>query len=214
MDNQIRFFIANPYTSFDIAHVPWDAYSWFRRGVSKLRKSSLRSSSTTADSSSTANIHTRGSSNKLQEEEEKFYGITEQLIEFIKSFSLETFRNFSLPDAEGSSCDGRNSGNVRKDLSDWQETHAMLVLSRVKELAQLRFQLCPRYLKERQFWRIYFSLVRSYVAEYELHAVRLAKLKEIRMGNETVSSGSAYEVEMSEAKFMRPAGSASTMEEN
>lgn len=49
---------------------------------------------------------------------------------------------------------------------------------------------------------------------YELHAVRLAKLKEIRMGNETVSSGSAYEVEMSEAKFMRPAGSASTMEEN
>lgn len=51
-------------------------------------------------------------------------------------------------------------------------------------------------------------------SRYELHAVRLAKLKEIRMGNETVSSGSAYEVEMSEAKFMRPAGSASTMEEN
>ncbi|KAL0461021.1 UNVERIFIED_CONTAM: hypothetical protein Slati_0729300 [Sesamum latifolium] len=195
-----------------------DAYSWFRRGVSKLRKSSSPSSSTTAsaDSSSTSNSHTRSSKNKFlqEEEEEKFYGITEQLIEFIKSFSLETFRNFSLPDAEGSSCDGGNSGNVRKDLSDWQETHAMLVLSRVKELAQLRFQLCPRYLKERQFWRIYFSLVRSYVAEYELHAVRLAKLKEIRMGNETVSSGSAYEVEMSEAKFMRPAESASTMEEN
>ncbi|KAL0287346.1 UNVERIFIED_CONTAM: hypothetical protein Sangu_2698700 [Sesamum angustifolium] len=194
-----------------------DAYSWFRRGVSKLRKSSLPSSSTTtpADSSSTANSHSRSSKIKLQEEEEeKFYGITEQLIEFIKSFSLETFRNFSLPDAEGSSCDGGNSGNVRKDLSDWQETHAMLVLSRVKELAQLRFQLCPRYLKERQFWRIYFSLVRSYVAEYELHAVRLAKLKEIRMENETVSSGSAYEVEMSEAKFMRPAESASNTEEN
>ncbi|KAK4441512.1 hypothetical protein Salat_0486100 [Sesamum alatum] len=195
-----------------------DAYSWFRRGVSKLRRITLPSSSSTAASasadSSTANSH-RTSGNKLQEEEEeKFYGITEQLIEFIKSFSLETFRNFSLPDAEGSSCDGGNSGNVRKDLSDWQETHAMLVLSRVKELAKLRFQLCPRYLKERQFWRIYFSLVRSYVAEYELHAVRLAKLKEIRMGNETVSSGSAYEVEMSEAKFLRPAESASTVVEN
>lgn len=35
-------------------------------------------------------------------------------------------------DEEGSSCDGGNSANVRKDLSDWQETHAMLVLSRVK----------------------------------------------------------------------------------
>ncbi|KAL0286895.1 UNVERIFIED_CONTAM: hypothetical protein Scaly_2552600 [Sesamum calycinum] len=181
-----------------------DAYSWFRRGVSKLRKSSLPSSSTTApaDSSSTANSHTRSSKNKLQEEEEeKFYGITEQLIEFIKSFSLETFRNFSLPDAEGSSCDGGNSGNVRKDLSDWQETHAMLVLSRVK--------FDDRIGKERDSFE-----VGGWDGGYELHAVRLAKLKEIRMENETVSSGSAYEVEMSEAKFMRPAESASNTEEN
>ncbi|KAK9006880.1 hypothetical protein V6N11_019211 [Hibiscus sabdariffa] len=45
-----------------------------------------------------------------------------------------------------------NFSNVRKDLSDWQERHAVLVLSKVKELSQLRFKLCPRHLKEENFW--------------------------------------------------------------
>ncbi|KAL7151748.1 hypothetical protein ABFS83_04G052300 [Erythranthe nasuta] len=175
-----------------------DAYSWLRRNISKLKRTSLPS--TTAAASDSA---AKGSKIKTKEEEdEQLYGVTEQLAEFIKSFSLETFTNFSLIDEERSSVDGDDSGNLSKDLSDWQEKHAMLVLSRIKELAQLRFRLCPRYLKEREFWRIYFSLVRSYVIEYELRAVRLAKLEQMRMGNETVSNNSsACEVEMSEAKF-------------
>ncbi|KAK6143999.1 hypothetical protein DH2020_020819 [Rehmannia glutinosa] len=188
------------------------AYSWLRRSVSKLKTTSLPSTTTTAAASAARN--SKGSKNKLQEEEEdKFYGITDQLIEFVKSFSLETFKDFSLPDEDESSCDGGDSGNLRRDLSDWQETHAMLALSRVKELAQLRFQLCPRYLKERQFWRIYFTLVRSYVAEYELRAVQLAKIKQIRMGNETVSNSSTCEVEMSEAKYMMSVESETSMEQ-
>lgn len=187
-----------------------DAFSWFRRSVSKLKKASLPTAATAAAS---ANART-SSKIKLQEEEEeeKIYGITEQLIEFVKSFSLDTFRNFVLPDEKGNGCDGGESGNVRVDLSEWQETHAMLILSRVKELAQLRFRLCPRYLKEREFWRIYFSLARSYVAQYELHAVRLAKLKEIRPGSETVTNSSACEVEMSEAKLTSSVDSTTSME--
>ncbi|KAA8550635.1 hypothetical protein F0562_002319 [Nyssa sinensis] len=61
---------------------------------------------------------------------------------------------------QGANCGGdtpTNSGNVGKDLSDWQERHAPLVLSEVKEMSQLRFRLCPRHLKERQFWRIYYA---------------------------------------------------------
>lgn len=34
-----------------------------------------------------------------------------------------------------------------------------------QELSQLRYRLCPGHLKEQQFWRIYFMLVKSYVAE-------------------------------------------------
>ncbi|KAL8055393.1 hypothetical protein ABFX02_04G053000 [Erythranthe guttata] len=180
-----------------------DAYSWLRRSISKLKKTSLPSTTTTTTAAAAASAAKSSKiKTKEEEEDEQLYGVTEQLAEFIKSFSLETFTNFSLIDEERSSVDGEDSGNLSKDLSDWQEKHAMLVLSRIKELAQLRFWLCPRYLKEREFWRIYFSLVRSYVIEYELRAVRLAKLEQMRMGNETVSNNSsACEVEMSEAKF-------------
>ncbi|CAA2958426.1 BSD domain containing [Olea europaea subsp. europaea] len=102
---------------------------------------------------------------------------------------------------EGGSDGSGNDGNIRKDLSDWQEKHAMLVLSKVKELSQLRFKLCPRYLKERDFWRIYFTLTRSYVIEYELHAIRLEKLKELRAENGTVSNTSACELEIWRSKL-------------
>ncbi|GER46072.1 histone-lysine N-methyltransferase ASHH3 [Striga asiatica] len=184
------------------------AYSWLRRSVSNLRKTTSPSSTTTIATYAAAPYSNRSSENKLQEEEEeeeeeKTYGITDQLIDFVKSFTLETFNNFSLPNEDESRCDGGNSGHLRRDLSDWQEKHAMLVLTRVKELTQLRFQLCPRHLKERQFWRIYFSLVKSFVAEYELRAVQLAKLRLMRMGNETASNSSPCEVEMVEL-FLGP----------
>ncbi|KAL2470660.1 BSD domain-containing protein [Abeliophyllum distichum] len=179
-----------------------DAYSWFRRSVSKLKKTSMPSSNTNYSQKAI----------KEEEEEEQFYGITDQLIDVVKSFSIDTFKNFTLPDEGGD--DGQNDGNVRKDLSDWQEKHAMLVLSKVKELSHLRFKLCPRYLKEREFWRIYFTLARSYVIEYELHAVRLEKLKKLRTENGTVSNTSACEVEMSEAKQDMGMGPATSLERN
>ncbi|XP_073144222.1 uncharacterized protein [Henckelia pumila] len=187
-----------------------DVNSWFRRSFNKLKITSHLPAAADAPSDCAPSTV---SGNKIKEEEEQLYGVNDQLVEFVKSFSIETFRSFSLPDGEGSSGDGENSGNVRKDLSDWQETHAMLVLSRVKELSQLRFRLCPRYLKERQFWRIYFALVKSYVIEYELRAVRLAKLKQIRAENDSVSNSSSCEVEMSDVKFILPAESLSSMEQ-
>ncbi|XP_028126136.1 uncharacterized protein LOC114322889 isoform X1 [Camellia sinensis] len=167
-----------------------DVYSWFRRSVSRPENTNKPSS---------ANAQHK----KLQSEEELAFGITDQLIEFIKTFTLDTFNNFPLQDEEGASCGAENpatTGNVRKDLSDWQQQHATLVLSKVKEMAQLRFRLCPRHLKERQFWRIYFTLVKSYVTEYELRAIQLAKLRQMTIENEYISDTSACEVEMSETK--------------
>ncbi|XP_016449671.1 uncharacterized protein LOC107774599 [Nicotiana tabacum] len=160
-----------------------DVYSWFRRSLSRT----------------TATTTTAVTAQPNVEEEELLYGLTDQLLDFIKSFSIDTFRNFSLPDEE----DGNNDGggdNVRKDLSDWQQRHALLVLSKLKELSQLRFKLCPRYLKEHQFWAIYFALVKGYIAKYELRAIQLDTLKQIRMENENAPDVSACEVEMSEAK--------------
>ncbi|XP_058102590.1 uncharacterized protein LOC131246451 isoform X2 [Magnolia sinica] len=89
--------------------------------------------------------------------------------------------------------------NVQQDLTKWQEQHATLVLSTVKEISQLRYVLCPRHLKDGQFWRIYFALVKSYVAPYEMHAIREAKLKMKAMEDEKSMEKNACEVEMMEA---------------
>ncbi|KAG7578604.1 BSD domain [Arabidopsis thaliana x Arabidopsis arenosa] len=102
-----------------------------------------------------------------------------------------------------------SSVNVKKDLSGWQEKHAVLVLSKSKELSQLRFKLCPRVLKEDQFWRIYFQLVRKLVAKYEVLAIQQAKIRRMAMEDSKISeTKGVYEVEMSETKQRLSTGSA------
>ncbi|BAT97285.1 hypothetical protein VIGAN_09068300 [Vigna angularis var. angularis] len=172
----------------------------------------LRSSfSRSSRNSKTPNTQTQSNS-KLQDQqrEESVYGITEELINHVKSFTVDTFKNFPLKDEdEGSYWEETQSSSskVRKDLSDWQERHAILVLSRVKEISQLRYALCPRHLKENQFWKIYFKLTRSHVLEYELRHIKHEKLKRMAMEDEKSSVNNSYEVEMAEAKdinFVEP----------
>lgn len=38
----------------------------------------------------------------------------------------------------------------------------------MQELAKIRYDLCPRHLKDKQFWRIYFLLAKSYISQYAL----------------------------------------------
>ncbi|XP_024976000.1 uncharacterized protein LOC112513982 [Cynara cardunculus var. scolymus] len=99
------------------------------------------------------------------EDLEKF-GITDELREFVKEITLNTFRDFPLED-DSEMSDIPTISNVRQDLTKWQEIHAKLVLSTVKEISKLRYELCPRVMRERKFWRIYFLLVNSHVTPYE-----------------------------------------------
>ncbi|XP_039034387.1 uncharacterized protein LOC120170518 isoform X2 [Hibiscus syriacus] len=94
------------------------------------------------------------------------FGITEEFRDFVKGITMSTFQDFPLPDDSPMS-DVPTVSNVRQDLTEWQEKHAKLVLSAVKEISKLRFELCPRVMRERKFWRIYFILVNSHVAPYE-----------------------------------------------
>ncbi|CAH8385273.1 unnamed protein product [Eruca vesicaria subsp. sativa] len=138
--------------------------------------------------------------------EDDLLGVTDELIDHVRSFTIDTFKNFSLYDEEAcvnpledEEDDGVSSSeNVKKDLSDWQERHAVLVLSKSKELSQLRFKLCPRLLKEDHFWKIYFKLVRNLVAKYELQAIQQARIT--RMAMEASQTKGVYEVEMSETR--------------
>lgn len=96
---------------------------------------------------------------------EKF-GITEELREFVKEITINTFRDFPLED-DSQISDIPTISNVRQDLTKWQEIHAKLVLSAVKEISKLRYDLCPRVMRERKFWRIYFLLVNTHLTPYE-----------------------------------------------
>ncbi|KAF9688385.1 hypothetical protein SADUNF_Sadunf02G0191900 [Salix dunnii] len=158
-----------------IEHSVMDWSSWLRRSVSSSKNSR----------NPDQQIPKPGGGR----EEEEQLGITQQLIDHVKSFTIDTFKNFPL----------QGKKHVL-DLSEWQERHATHVLSKVKELSHLRFMLCPRHLKDRQFWIIYFMLVKSHVAEYELHAIRLAKLKGMAIENEESTNTIGFEVEMAEAK--------------
>ncbi|KAK1355962.1 BSD domain-containing protein [Heracleum sosnowskyi] len=142
-------------------------YSWVRKSLSRpIKIQSFSKNKTTHQS--------------ILQENQEIYGVNDKLIDLISSFTLDTFRNYPLQDEEGGANggdgdgdgddDSKAFGSVRNDLSEWQQQHAILVLSRVKELSQLRFKLCPRYLKERDFWRIYFTLAKNNLAEYELRA--------------------------------------------
>ncbi|XP_059641843.1 uncharacterized protein LOC132283833 [Cornus florida] len=106
---------------------------------------------------------------------EKF-GVTDDLREFVKEITMNTFEDFPLED-DSEMSNIPTVSNVRQDLTEWQERHAKLVLSTVKEISKLRYQLCPRVMKERKFWRIYFILVNSHVAPYEKRHMEEAKVK-------------------------------------
>lgn len=148
------------------------------------------------------------SKKKREEEEEnegymEEFGVTDRLLDYVSGFTINAFKDYPLLD------DGRDghanpsaesASSVSKDLTDWQERHAVLVLSRVKELSQLRYVLCPRHLKEKQFWRIYFLLVKTYTSPYEIRAVQKAKLRMMELENEKFVDKAAIEVEMADKK--------------
>ncbi|KAH1161918.1 hypothetical protein AAZX31_01G060300 [Glycine max] len=111
------------------------------------------------------------------QELEKF-GVTDDLRSFVKGLTSTTFQNFPLSSDESEGSDVTTVGsNVRKDLNEFQEKHATLVLTTVKEISRLRYELCPRAMKERHFWKIYFTLVNTHVAPYEKQYMQEVQLR-------------------------------------
>ncbi|GFY88767.1 BSD domain-containing protein [Actinidia rufa] len=107
---------------------------------------------------------------------EKF-GITDDLREFVRGLTSSTFQNFPVQDDLPMS-DVPTISNIRQDLTEWQQKHASLVLTTVQEMSRLRYELCPRHMKDANFWRIYFTLVSTHVSPYEKQYVEEIKLKE------------------------------------
>ncbi|KAL9270077.1 hypothetical protein AKJ16_DCAP09564, partial [Drosera capensis] len=133
------------------------------------------------------------------EEELERFGVTDELREFVKGIAIGTFRDFPLPN-DAPMSDVPTISNVRQDLTEWQERHATLVLSTVKEISKLRYELCPRIMKDRKFWRIYFILVNSHVTPYEKRymAELAAKFKEEKEDDRSRENPQGDEAPMSD----------------
>ncbi|EFN60126.1 hypothetical protein CHLNCDRAFT_133492 [Chlorella variabilis] len=99
------------------------------------------------------------------------FGITPDFAEFVRTINYSTFRDFPaehlLPASEGSATGGPDvaSSSGAFELNAWQVRHATLVVLALKEVNELRFVLCPKYMTDEHFWHVYFTLARKYLPE-------------------------------------------------
>ncbi|KAM0866763.1 hypothetical protein ACQ4PT_042431 [Festuca glaucescens] len=130
-------------------------------------------------------------------EGEEELGVTPQLLDFLRTLSPDAFKSSAVQLNQGGSAEAAG------ELSEWQQRHAVLVLGRAKELAKIRYDLCPRHMKDKQFWTVYFLLARSYILPYELRAIQKEKVRRMETENRKPKDEITVEVEMQESKCSR-----------
>ncbi|GMH06348.1 hypothetical protein Nepgr_008188 [Nepenthes gracilis] len=147
----------------------------FRTGISKLSNHKAVSE------------FTKIASNLLQfgsEEDEslEYYaqrgvvGVTEEVVSFARDIAMhpETWLDFPLPDEEDEYEDDF-------DMSDAQQEHALAVERLVQRLASLRIELCPGYMSEGSFWKIYFVLVHPRLSRNDAEVLSTPQIVKARM---------------------------------
>ncbi|CAI9111246.1 OLC1v1011424C1 [Oldenlandia corymbosa var. corymbosa] len=79
-------------------------------------------------------------------------GVTDEVVSFARDIAThpETWLDFPLPD---------NADDDDFEMSDAQQEHALAVEHLAPGLAALRIELCPGYMSESCFWKIYFVLL-------------------------------------------------------
>ncbi|KAD5960934.1 hypothetical protein E3N88_12407 [Mikania micrantha] len=80
-------------------------------------------------------------------------GVSDDVVAFAGDIAMhpETWLDFPLPENED---DGEDF-----DLSDAQQEHVLAVERLAPRLSALRIELCPNYMTESSFWKIYFVLL-------------------------------------------------------
>ncbi|KAK8965887.1 hypothetical protein KSP40_PGU022357 [Platanthera guangdongensis] len=96
--------------------LPWP----FRGGAKHRLRRKEESASSSSSSSAAAHVEE--------------LGVTPQLLDFTKGFTVDTFKNFPIQvySTANGDLDASSGSNPNDDLSEWQERHAMLLLARSK----------------------------------------------------------------------------------
>ncbi|KAL9251778.1 hypothetical protein AKJ16_DCAP08612 [Drosera capensis] len=111
----------------------------------------------------------------LEGKGEDVVGVTDDVVAFARDVALhpETWLDFPLPDDED---------DVEEDfeLSDAQQAHALAVEHLAPRLAALRIELCPGYMSEGSFWKIYFVLVHPRLSKEDALLLSTPQIMEAR----------------------------------
>ncbi|CAI0405507.1 unnamed protein product [Linum tenue] len=100
-------------------------------------------------------------------------GVTEEAVAFARDVSMhpETWLDFPLPE---------DDDFEDFDLSDAQQEHALTVERLAPRLAALRIELCPGYMSEDCFWKIYFVLLHPRLSKEDALLLSTPQIMEAR----------------------------------
>ncbi|XP_022950151.1 uncharacterized protein LOC111453327 [Cucurbita moschata] len=142
----------------------------FKTGISKLSNTKTVSEITKIAS----NFLQFGSEDSLENYDVgSAVGVTEEVLIFVRNIVLhpETWLDFPLPYDDDSD---------DLELSDAQQEHALAVEHLVPRLAALRIELCPHYMSEDCFWKIYFVLLHPRLSKHDAEILSTPQILEAR----------------------------------
>ena len=119
------------------------------RNLQERQMAFVASSTKRSDESIAARVVREDMQREMEE-----YGITDAYIDAVKQLDYSAFRDFHQSAEE-------STESEEKKLNKWQERHALLLVKNVKEIDELRFVLCPKYMDDNQFWDTYFKLMKN-----------------------------------------------------
>ncbi|XP_022751178.1 uncharacterized protein LOC111299921 [Durio zibethinus] len=143
----------------------------FKTGISKLSNNIAVSEFTKIAS----NFLQFGSDEESLEKYESgnVVGLTEEVVAFARDIAMhpETWLDFPVPD---------NDDFDDFDMSDAQQEHALAVERLAPRLAALRIELCPGYMRESCFWKIYFVLLHPRLNKLDAELLSTPQIVEAR----------------------------------
>ncbi|XVE82958.1 hypothetical protein DITRI_Ditri16bG0047100 [Diplodiscus trichospermus] len=100
-------------------------------------------------------------------------GLSEEVVAFARDIAMhpETWLDFPVPDADDFD---------DFDMSDAQQEHALAVERLAPRLAALRIELCPGYMSEGCFWKIYFVLLHPRLNKHDAELLSTPQIVEAR----------------------------------
>ncbi|RMZ52414.1 hypothetical protein APUTEX25_000689 [Auxenochlorella protothecoides] len=94
-------------------------------------------------------------------------GINDSYLNMVSELHFSTFRQAGsggdFPKDKLLPVQGQPVDDQEFLLNPWQIQHATLLCAEAKDIHELRFMLCPRYMTDGHFWHTYFSLMKPHL---------------------------------------------------